>query len=110
MMAPGVTECIAMLSNCASVIGCGTLRSMNDAINANRYACNRHVSKPTEVNSTHSTGYSVHPVDDNTWGETTLNNNNKPTIGTPIGSSGAVTTVQRRMPTLPSSSVASRSA
>jgi hypothetical protein len=37
-----------------------------------------------------SAGYTAHPVTDNAWGETTINYNNAPAFGGPIGSSGPV--------------------
>jgi parallel beta-helix repeat protein len=40
------------------------------------------------VNSNHSTGFSVHPVSDNTWGETTITANNDPAFGSAVTVSG----------------------
>ncbi len=44
------------------------------------------------ANSSLSAGYQVHAVADNTWGETTINYNNAPALGSTINTSGAVST------------------
>lgn len=41
------------------------------------------------ANSSSSTGHEVHGVSDNTWGETTINFTNAPTVGAPVGTSGS---------------------
>lgn len=43
------------------------------------------------ANSAQSTGYNVGLVTDNSWGETTINNTNAPSIGSAVGSSGKIT-------------------
>ncbi len=42
------------------------------------------------ANSSLSAGYQAHSVADNTWGETTINYNNAPALGSTINTSGAV--------------------
>lgn len=41
------------------------------------------------ANSASSTGYNIGNVTDNTWTESTINYNNAPAIGSPVGSSGS---------------------
>jgi len=43
------------------------------------------------ANSSSSAGYSVYSVPDTTWGETTINYNNAPALGSVAGSMGAFT-------------------
>jgi hypothetical protein len=42
------------------------------------------------ANSAHSTGFSVRPVVDTSWGETTINFSNAPATGAAAGSSGGI--------------------
>jgi len=44
------------------------------------------------ANSSSSTGYDIHGVSDNTWGESTITYNNAPAFGGVLGSSGSVGT------------------
>jgi Bacterial Ig domain/Calcineurin-like phosphoesterase len=51
-----------------------------------------HATLRLYANSASSLGYSVSSVVDNNWGELTLNYNNAPTVGAPLGSSGSFST------------------